>query len=138
MIQYSKWKTIGYAAAIFVAGGVSGGALGVYETKSHLFAPPPEQEMALRIRNRLQAKLGLSEEQMAKIKPIVEGAARDLHSIRAETAQRINKVFDDSYAQVSCEAGPDAAGEAGDDAEPLAGWPLAPRRSETRWSGGSE
>ena len=101
MIQYSKWKTIGYAAAIFVAGGVSGGALGVYETKSHLFAPPPEQEMALRIRNRLQAKLGLSEEQMAKIKPIVEGAARDLHSIRAETAQRINKVFDDSYAQVS-------------------------------------
>jgi len=101
MTQFSKWKTIGYAVAIFVAGGISGGALGVYETKSHLFAPPPEQEMALRILNRLRTNLDLSPEQLAKIRPIIEGSAKDLHSIRAETAQRINKVFDDSYAQVS-------------------------------------
>jgi hypothetical protein len=101
MTQFSKWKTIGYAAAIFVTGGISGGALGVYETKSQLFAPPREQEMALRLLHRLQARLDLSPDQVAKIRPIIDQAASDLHSIRTETALRINKVFDDSYAQVS-------------------------------------
>jgi hypothetical protein len=101
MTGLSQWKIIGYAAAIFVAGGISGGALGVYETKSNLLVPPREQEMALRMRNRFAAKLGLSPDQIAKITPIIDSAAADLHSIRAETAQRMNKVFDDSYAQVS-------------------------------------
>jgi len=101
MTGLSQWKIIGYAAAIFVAGGISGGALGVYETKSNLLVPPREQEMALRMRNRFAAKLGLSPDQIAKITPIIDSAASDLRSIRMETAQRVNKVFDDSYAQVS-------------------------------------
>ena len=101
MTQFSKWKTIGYAAAIFVTGGISGGALGVYETKSNLLVPPREQEMAIRIQRRFQSKLGLSPDQVAKINPIIESAVSDIHSIRLEAAQRISKVFDDSYAQVS-------------------------------------
>jgi hypothetical protein len=100
MTAFSKWKIIAYAAAIFVAGGISGGALGVYEIKAHLFEPR-EPEMALRLRNRLQTKLGLSPDQMLKINPIVDSAVADIHSIRMETAERINKVFEDSYAQVS-------------------------------------
>jgi hypothetical protein len=101
MTQFSKWKTIGYAVALFVAGGISGGALGIYETKSSLFAPPREQEMALRLLHRLQVRLDLSPDQVAKITPIVESAAADLRSIHAETAQRVGKVFDDSYSKVS-------------------------------------
>ncbi len=107
MSQFSQWKTIGYAAAIFVAGGISGGALGIYEAKSRLFSPPGEREMALHMRNRLQARLGLTPEQMAKITPIVENAASELRSIRVETAQRLNKVFEDSYSQVSAVLTPD-------------------------------
>jgi hypothetical protein len=101
MSPFSQWKTIGYAAAIFVAGGISGGALGVYETKSHLFAPDREQDIALHIRNRLQTKLGLSPDQVAKINPIIDSAASELRGIRMEAMQRVNKVFEDSYAQVS-------------------------------------
>jgi len=92
---------MGYAAAIFVAGGVSGGALGVYETKSNLFAPSRDDEIAIRMRNHLQTRLGLNPDQVAKINPIIDGAASELHSIRAETMQRVNKVFEDSYAKVS-------------------------------------
>jgi Spy/CpxP family protein refolding chaperone len=101
MSQVSQWKTIGYAAAIFVAGGISGGALGVYEAKSKLFSPPGEREMALHMRNRLRARLNLSPDQVAKIDPIIDNAASELRSIRAESWQRLNKVFEDSYAQVS-------------------------------------
>jgi len=101
MSPFSKWTTIGYAAAIFVAGGISGGAIGIYEARSHVPAPPGEQEMAGRMLNRLQARLDLTPDQMAKIRPIIERAAADLRSIRTDTAQRINKTFDDSYAQVS-------------------------------------
>jgi hypothetical protein len=101
MMQLAKWKTIGYAASLFVAGGISGGALGVYETKARLFAPAPEQEMAGRIEKRLKDRLGLSPEQTAKIKPIVYGAARQLRLIRGEMGQRINKVFEDAYTQIA-------------------------------------
>ena len=101
MTQVSKWKIIGYAAAIFIAGGISGGALGVYETKSNLLVPPREQEMALRIRDRFQARLGLSPDQIAKITPIIDSAAAELHSIHMETNERTNKVFDDSYTQIA-------------------------------------
>jgi Spy/CpxP family protein refolding chaperone len=101
MSRFSQWKTMGYAAAIFVAGGISGGALGVYEAKSSLFSPPGEREMALHMRNRLQARLGLTPDQMARITPIIDNAASQLRAIRSETAQRLNKVFEDSYAQVS-------------------------------------
>ena len=101
MTQFSKWKTIGYAAAIFVAGGISGGALGVYETRSQLSVPVRQQEMVQHLRNRLKARLGLSPDQMEKITPIIEGAAAQIRSIRLETFQRVNKVFDDSYAQIS-------------------------------------
>jgi hypothetical protein len=101
MTQVSKWKIIGYAAAIFIAGGISGGALGVYETRSNLLVPPREQEMALRIRNRFQARLGLSPDQTAKITPIIDSAAAELHSIHMEANERISKVFDDSYTQIA-------------------------------------
>jgi len=101
MTPLSKWKTIGYAAAIFVAGGVSGGALGVYEARSHLFTPTGEREIALHMRKRLQARLGLSPEQVAKIEPIIDGAASQIHSVRMETTRQINQVFDDSFARIS-------------------------------------
>jgi Spy/CpxP family protein refolding chaperone len=101
MSPFSQWKTIAYAAAIFVAGGISGGALGVYVTKSHLQAPPREQELALRMKTRLQNKLGLTPDQAAKIDPIVDNAAKDLRDLRARTFQGVNKIFEDTYSQIS-------------------------------------
>lgn len=101
MTQFSKWKIIGYAAAIFIAGGISGGALGVYQARSNFLAPPPEQEMAVRMLDRFQTRLGLTPDQVAKIKPVIDSAAADLSTIRADTAKRINEVFDASYTQVS-------------------------------------
>ena len=69
MTQFSQWKTIGYAAAIFVAGGISGGALGVYHTRTHLFAPQGQQEIAVHMRTMLQSRLALTPDQAAKDQP---------------------------------------------------------------------
>jgi Spy/CpxP family protein refolding chaperone len=107
MSQFSKWKTIGYAAAIFVTGGISGGALGVYEARTNLFATPQMQDVAGHLRTRLQTKLGLSPDQMQQINPIIESATSQIRSIRMETWQRVNKVFDDSYSQISAILTPD-------------------------------
>lgn len=101
MTQFSKWKIIGYTAAIFVVGGISGGALGVYETKSQIFVPQRQRDVATRIRNHLQSRLGLSPDQMAKVDPIIDSAASEIRSIRMDAAQRVIKVFDASYAQIS-------------------------------------
>ena len=107
MSQFSQWKTIGYAVAIFVAGGISGGALGVYEPKSHLFDPQREQEVALKWRTRLQNKLDLTPDQMARINPIIDNGVAQLRSIRSDTMERLNKVFEDSYTKISAILTPD-------------------------------
>jgi Spy/CpxP family protein refolding chaperone len=107
MSAFSQWKTIAYAVAIFVAGGISGGALTVYEVKQNLFAPPREQELALRLRTRLQTKLALTPEQVAQVNPIIDKAAAQLRSIRLDTIQQVNKVFEDTYAQISAILTPD-------------------------------
>ena len=101
MMPLAKWKMIGYAAALFAAGAVSGGALGVYETKARLFQPQQEQDVALRMRARLQKRLELTPDQMAKLAPIIDSAAKDLHAIRTDNAQRVGKVFESAYSQIS-------------------------------------
>jgi hypothetical protein len=107
MTPFSKWKTIGYAAAIFVTGGISGGALGVYEARTHLFSQPRDSEIAMRMHERLQKRLGLTDDQMSKIDPIIDSTASELHAIRMDTMERMNKVFDDSYAKVAALLTPD-------------------------------
>jgi hypothetical protein len=101
MSQFSKWKTIGYAAAIFATGAISGGALGVYETKTHLLEPQRTQEIADRIKTRLEKNLDLSPDQQARINPIVENVAAELRTARMEMAQRMDKIFEDSYGKIS-------------------------------------
>jgi hypothetical protein len=101
MTALSQWKIIGYAVAIFVTGGISGGALGVYEAKSHLLAPPRDPELADRMRAHLQKRLELTPDQVSKVNPIIDSAIAQMHSIRMDTMQRVNKVFEDSYAQIS-------------------------------------
>jgi hypothetical protein len=107
MSQFSKWKTIGYAAALFATGAISGVALGVYETKTHLLEPQRTQEIADRIKTRLQAKLDLSPDQEAKINPIVDNTAAEVRTARMEMAQRIGKIFEESYAKISAILTPD-------------------------------
>ena len=79
----------------------------VYEVKQNLFAPPREQELALRLRTRLQTKLALTPEQVAQVNPIIDKAVAQLRSIRLDTIQQVNKVFEDTYAQISAILTPD-------------------------------
>ncbi|MGA3169405.1 MAG: hypothetical protein ABSE62_00170 [Chthoniobacteraceae bacterium] len=107
MTRFSKWKTIGYAVAIFVTGGISGGALGVYEAKIRLLAEPKEPEVALRILNHLKTRLELTPDQVAEITPIVQKAAEDIHRYRGECTDNVIKVLDQAYAQISADLTPD-------------------------------
>jgi Spy/CpxP family protein refolding chaperone len=107
MTPFSQWKIIGYAAAIFATGGISGGALGVYQTKSHQFEPQRQQEIGERMLNHFQVKLNLTPDQASRIKPIVEATATDINAIRADTAQRVNKTIEDSYTEISAILTPD-------------------------------
>jgi len=101
MSQFSKWKTIGYAAAIFTTGGISGGALGVYKARTQFAEPQHEQEIALHMKKRFETKLGLTPDQVAKVDPILDDTAAKLVSIRADTAQHVGRLFEDSYVKIS-------------------------------------
>lgn len=111
MTEFAKWKTIGYAVAIFVTGGISGGALGVYETKSQLLAPPVvdqgPQEIAPRIMSRLRERLDLTPDQTGTINPIIQSTAADLSSIHRDTDSRISEVYDGFYSKVAAVLTPD-------------------------------
>ena len=56
----TKGKIISYLAAIFVAGGISGGVIAWKEAKQEMFKPPSSKKMCAFFRERLQAELKLS------------------------------------------------------------------------------
>jgi len=105
MTQFSKWKTIGYAASIFAAGGVSGGAIGVYYARSRLLASQPvpvaKDAIAMRIMSHLGHRLNLTPDQAAKIRPIADDAAAQIEQIIGVRAGEVTAILDKAYAQIS-------------------------------------
>lgn len=101
MSVFSKWRTIGYAVAIFLAGVVSGGIVCFYETRAHMFRPPGEEEVAHHIMHRLEGRLQLLPEQVEQVGPIVARAAAELHAAQVQEAERVDQVFDSAYNRVA-------------------------------------
>jgi Spy/CpxP family protein refolding chaperone len=106
-----KAKLISGLAAIFVAGLVVGGSVGFQVARSSApKAPPTERRDAKagnrggdfveRMCSRQQRDLGLSDEQLAKIKPIYEQASAELKAVNAENYERVRAIFRASHEKI--------------------------------------
>jgi Spy/CpxP family protein refolding chaperone len=84
---------VGFVLA-FLAGGATG-AFFTFHPARHWHADFGRHPQLLteRMRNRIQAQLDLTPQQLAKIGPILDHATRELQDIRAETGAKVRQVM---------------------------------------------
>ena len=97
----TKGKIISYLAAIFVAGGISGGVIAWKEAKQEMFKPPSSKKMCAFFRERLQAELKLSPSQMQRLEPLLEKRVQEMEAIHSRTVRQIDELFRESNEQIA-------------------------------------
>jgi Spy/CpxP family protein refolding chaperone len=96
-----KWKLIAGFLLVFIAGG----AVGVFVTMAighHFMLAPHRHGLAAQaMRNRLQWQLRLTDEQMAKISPIIEKTGAQLEEIRGDTGRKVRDIIAESHREIA-------------------------------------
>ena len=88
-----RWRFILGFSLVFIAGIALGGFIGVMRSRHDGLNGPHNQLLAERLRNRMQMRLDLTPEQLAKTAPVFDKAARELEQIRTDTARRVHEVM---------------------------------------------
>jgi hypothetical protein len=101
-----KWKLIAGFVLVFLAGGMTG-AFFVASQTHHLLFSPYRGAISDRMRNRLRVQLRLTDEQMAKISPVIDKTATQLEAIRAETGRRVHETFAEAHREIAADLAPD-------------------------------
>ena len=101
----SKANILAATLAIFLAGAVVGGVVGVNYGRRFLDASPNQAQIAQRIRSHLKDRAGLREEQLLEIDPIIQKTAAKLETERQDTMRKVWSIFVNFHAEI---AGPAA------------------------------
>ena len=95
-----KWKLIVGFVLVFLAGGATG--VFVSATTAHYFIGAHRHGFAAQaMKNRLQWQLKLTDEQMAKISPIIEKTGTQLEQIRGDTGRRVRDIIAESHREIA-------------------------------------
>lgn len=106
MRLFRHWKMILGLMAIFGAG-VGTGGIGTLLVLHHIFTrPEPTQRWAEARLKEMEKRLKLTPEQQAKIRPIVEKAARQFRDIGAEAFDKIIFTAGKTHEEVAKELTP--------------------------------
>lgn len=94
MKNLTKRKAICYLVAIFLVGTATGALVGYTSGKHQKFGPPPRSEdMARHIGDALKERLGLSDDQMSQIMPMIQQACGEVQAIHRDSGKRVSQVF---------------------------------------------
>jgi len=97
----AKWKLVLYLAAIFAAGAVSGWVIAAKTAKQKAFTAPRSDEISASLRDRLHAKLNLSDEQKQKIDAVLERSSKEMQAIHKAGIDRIRQALSNRTWQIS-------------------------------------
>jgi Spy/CpxP family protein refolding chaperone len=96
-----KWKLIAGFLLVFIAGS----ATGVFVTMSighhFIFAQHPPGATAKAMKNRLKWQLRLTDDQIAKISPIIDKTGAQLEQIRGDTGKRVRDAIVEAHREIS-------------------------------------
>ena len=102
-----KWKLIAGFVLVFIAGGATGIFVTMGTAHRFMFAPHPRGVVAQMMKNRLRWQLRLTDEQMAKISPIIDKTGAKLEEIRGETGRRVREIIDDAHREIAANLTPE-------------------------------
>src|SRR5438067_2062548 len=95
-----KWKLIAGFVLVFLAGGATGVFVSA-ATAHYFFGAHHHGFAAQAMKNRLQWQLKLTDEQMAKISPIIEKTGAKLEEIRGDTGRRVRDTIAESHREIA-------------------------------------
>jgi Spy/CpxP family protein refolding chaperone len=101
-----KWKLIAGFVLVFLAGGMTGAFIVASQTH-RLFFGPSHGAIADRMRHRLRIQLRLTDEQMAKISPVIDKTATQLETIRTDTGRRVHETFAEAHREIAADLTPE-------------------------------
>jgi len=99
MSPLTKQRFFAYLAGIFIAGMVSGGLMVSWWGHRQDARRHDPRNLAERIEKRFQAELKLSEDQVAKLRPIIVRNAEAIEAFNLETMRKIEQFLDHSRAE---------------------------------------
>src|SRR5438105_5283569 len=95
-----KWKLVAGFLLVFLAGG----ATGVFSSAAtaHYFIGTHGHGFAAQaMKSRLQWQLRLTEEQMAKVSPIIEKTGAKLEEIRGDTGRHVRETIAEAHREIA-------------------------------------
>jgi len=101
MKYLTKGKIVVYLAAIFVAGGVTGGVISWRESGEKKWKPPTAKGICDSFRNRLRSELGLTPEQLQRLEPLLQKRVTTMEEIRARTVKDLEELIRASDAEIA-------------------------------------
>ena len=101
-----KWKLIVGFALVFLAGGMTGAFITASQARHFVFGRYHDAT-SNRIRNRLRIQLHLTDEQVAKISPIIDKTAARIDSIRTDTGRRVREALNEAYREMAADLTPE-------------------------------
>jgi Spy/CpxP family protein refolding chaperone len=100
MNRVLKWKLVGGFVLVFIAGGTAGVFVGASHAR-HSFFTLHQRITADRLRHGLRAELQLTDEQLAKISPIVDKTAARLQQIRQNTGRQVHETMLEAHREMA-------------------------------------
>jgi Spy/CpxP family protein refolding chaperone len=101
MNQALKWKLVAGFVIVFVAGGITGAALGGLYTRHLFFEFHHPKMIGARMKEQFRSELHLTPEQVAKISPIIDKTAAELQQVRHDTGRRVREIWMEAHRQLS-------------------------------------
>src|SRR4051812_1843480 len=96
----SKYMVVLYLSGIFAAGAVSGWVVADRKAKTKVVIPPRPDEISNSFKDRVHAKLGLSEEQQKKINTIIDRNSTAIQSIQADHMKSLRAALNARNSQI--------------------------------------
>src|SRR6266849_3102633 len=96
-----KWKLIAGCLLVFIAGGATGMFVTMAIGHHFMFGPHRHGLVAQAMKNRLRWQLRLTDEQMAKVSPIIEKTGAQLEEIRGDTGRRVRETIAEAHREIA-------------------------------------
>jgi Spy/CpxP family protein refolding chaperone len=100
MTKAVKWQIATALLLVFLAGIATGVFATVHHARRAMFMRQP-MRLGVRMSEHMRRELRLSDEQFDAIRPIIDRAASQLESIRAETTRRVDETMRQSHADIA-------------------------------------
>src|SRR5256885_2124466 len=96
-----KWKLIAGFLLVFIAGGATGIFVTMAVGHHFMFGQHRHGFVAQAMKNRLRWQLRLTDEQMAKISPIIDKTGAQLEQIRGDTGRRVRDAIAEAHREIA-------------------------------------